>query len=224
MCTVTFIPTQKGYIITSNRDEKMAREKAIFPQVYTINEQQVVFPKDPQAGGTWIASTQEKVVVLLNGAAEKHQIKPQYRKSRGLIVVELASSSDSLNYWETINLEAIEPFTIVLFQNNKLYQLQWNEIEKNKIELAANSTHIWSSSTLYSKEIRVERAKWFINFLRGNQQPNENDIIDFHQFTASENTEFGLRINRNNLLKTMSITQCLVAEGHIKMSYLDLTE
>ena len=224
MCTVTFIPTKEGCIITSNRDEKIAREKAIPPQSYDINTKQIIFPKDQKAGGTWIAHTENKIVVLLNGAQEKHVVKPSYRKSRGLIVIEIASTNNSLAFWKTIDLTEVEPFTIVLFENNKLFQLQWNEIEKSQQELAISENHIWSSSTLYSKEIRTERAKWFSNFMLKNANPTAKDILNFHQFTESDNSEFGLQINRNNLLKTISITQCFVSKNKIQMSYLDLME
>lgn len=224
MCTVTFIATSNGFVISSNRDEKISREKAISPKSYEINSKKVVFPKDQKAGGTWIAHTEKKVVVLLNGAKEKHQAKSFYRKSRGLIVTEIASSNSSLDYWKIVDLENIEPFTIVLFENNKLHQLQWNEIEKSEQEFDVSQNHIWSSSTLYTKEIRTERAKWFKNFLQKNPKPTPNEILHFHQFTESENHEFGLQINRNNLLKTVSISQCLIFENKIQMSYLDLFE
>lgn len=224
MCTVTFIPTTNGCIITSNRDEKIAREKAIPQQSYEINGKQIIFPKDQKAGGTWIAQTENKIVVLLNGAQEKHIKKSFYRKSRGLIVLEIASSNNSLEHWKTIDLTNIEPFTIVLFENNKLFQLQWNEVKKSQEELAISEHYIWSSSTLYAKEIRIERAKWFANFMHKNTNPTAQDILDFHQFTESKNEEFGLQINRNNLLKTISITQCCVSENKIQMSYLDLME
>ena len=224
MCTVTFISTKEGCIITSNRDEKIAREKAIPPQSYEINKKKIIFPKDQKAGGTWIAHTENKIVVLLNGAQEKHVVKSYYRKSRGLIVLEIACENDSLECWKNIDLTEIEPFTMVLFENNKLFQLQWNEIEKSQEELSISENHIWSSSTLYSKEIRLERAKWFEKFINKKSNPTAKDILNFHQFTESENSEFGLQINRNNLLKTISITQCFANEDKIEMSYLDLME
>ena len=120
MCTVTFIPTKEGCIITSNRDEKIAREKAIPPQSYEINTKKIIFPKDQKAGGTWIAHTEDKIVVLLNGAQEKHVVKPSYRKSRGVIALEIIASSNSLSYWNNLNLIDIEPFTIVFFEENQL--------------------------------------------------------------------------------------------------------
>lgn len=222
MCTVTYIPTTNGCIITSNRDEKMAREYAIAPKSYVINGRKLIFPKDQKAGGTWIAHTDNKVVVLLNGAQEKHISKPSYRKSRGLIVVEITSANNSLELWNSIDLTDIEPFTIVLFEENKLYQLQWNNINKSNTELDIKENHIWSSSTLYTKEMKEKRAKWFTNFMLNNRNPSPKDILSFHRFTESENNEFGLQINRNNLLKTISITQCVVSNDKTTIFYLDL--
>ena len=224
MCTVTFIPTKEGCIITSNRDEKIAREKAIPPQSYEINTKKIIFPKDQKAGGTWIAHAENKIVVLLNGAQEKHVVKPSYRKSRGLIVLDLMTAEKTLDCWKTIDLTDIEPFTIVLVENNKLTQLQWNEAEKSTTEFDAKQFHIWSSSTLYSKEIREQRKEWFQDFIKSKNAPTPEEILHFHQFTESENKEFGLQINRNDVLKTISITQCKVKNDIIQMKYLDLFE
>ena len=224
MCTVTYIPTKEGCIITSNRDEKITRERALPPTEYYMEGKKITFPKDPKAGGTWIAHSETKIVVLLNGAQEKHIPKSNYRKSRGLIVLELISVENSLQYWQSVDLTDIEPFTIVLFENNKLLQLQWNEIEKSIEEKDKNKSHIWSSSTLYSKEIREQRKTWFYNFMQNKSNLSAEDIFHFHQFTECENKEYGLQINRNDTLKTISITQCQVTQDNIEMLYLDLFE
>ena len=224
MCTVTYVPTREGCIITSNRDEKITRERALPPAEYFIEGKKIMFPKDPKAGGTWVAHSETKIVVLLNGAQEKHIPKSNYRKSRGLVVLELISAENSLQYWHSLDLTDIEPFTIVIFENNKLMQLQWNEVEKSEEEKDENQFHIWSSSTLYSKEIREQRKVWFTNFIQENNNPTPEEILYFHQFTEAENKEFGLQINRNAILKTISITQCKVTNDKIEMIYLDLFE
>ena len=224
MCTVTYIPTPEGCIITSNRDEKITRERALSPQEYLIDGKKIIFPKDPKAGGTWVAHNETKIIVLLNGAQEKHFPKPNYRKSRGLIVLDLMTAEKTLDCWKTIDLTDIEPFTIVLVENNKLTQLQWNEAEKSTTEFDSKQFHIWSSSTLYSKEIREKRKEWFQDFIKSKNAPTPEEILHFHQFTESENKEFGLQINRNDVLKTISITQCKVTSNTIKMEYLELFE
>jgi uncharacterized protein with NRDE domain len=223
MCTVTFVPTANGVYITSNRDEKTSRQKAIPPTKYLLNNKEIYFPKDPKAGGTWFAHDNQNVLVLLNGAEEKHSIKAQYRKSRGIILLDLIASENTLNEWKLIDLENIEPFTIVYYNSEKLYQLQWNEVEKCTIKLDKTLNHIWSSSTLYSKEIRSERKNWFEQFMSNNESISPQDLLDFHQFTENNNTEYGLQINRKNILKTVSITQ-LVIQDSISLNYIDLLD
>ncbi len=222
MCTVSFVPLKDSYCITSNRDESVLREKAIPPTKYVINEKEIYFPKDPKAGGTWFAHDNENCIVLLNGAEEKHIHKNNYRKSRGLVVIDLITSKKPIEEWKSIDLNEIEPFTIVLFSEKKLYQLRWNEIEKSSFELDATKSHIWSSSTLYDKEIREERANWFKNFINSEEKIDSKKLLNFHQFTEEKNKNYGLQINRNNILKTISITQCIISNKTISFNYIDL--
>ena len=55
MCTVTYIPVGEKKYITSNRDEKAFRKKALPPQPYLHKEISLIYPKDGDAGGSWIA-------------------------------------------------------------------------------------------------------------------------------------------------------------------------
>ena len=223
MCTVSFVNANGKIIITSNRDEKTVRPNAIEPKNYGINNKKIIFPKDKKAGGTWFAINENStILVLLNGAKEKHVLKDNYRKSRGLIVLDLISSESALLEWEAINLENIEPFTLVLFENEKLYQLQWNETQKSSLELDTTQSHIWSSSTLYSKEIRKKRANWFYTFLDTQPKVNEEELFNFHRYTEAENVEHGLVINRNDTLKTLSITQTVIEKNKVAIHYTDL--
>lgn len=223
MCTVSFVRLRNKIIITSNRDEQVLRAETIEPKVYYLNNKNVIFPKDKKAGGTWfVVDEYYKVIVLLNGADKKHIRKESYRKSRGLIVLDLISAKSSIQEWEKIDLIDIEPFTIVLFENEKLYQLQWNETEKSLVELDSHQTHIWSSASLYSEETRNNRKDWFHNFLQTKKDIDENELLDFHRYTENNNSENGLIINRNNFLKTLSITQTVIENNKVEIHYCDL--
>ena len=223
MCTVSFVVSNGQTIITSNRDEKVLRESALEPKNYSINNKNLIFPKDTKAGGTWFAVSDEgTVVVLLNGASEKHQLKANYRKSRGLIVLDLIATYSPILEWESIDLDGIEPFTIVLFQDEKLYQLRWNEIQKEMLLLDATQNHIWSSATLYDATIRAKRAHWFFDFMASKNNFEPNDLFHFHRYTEDQNQEHGLVINRGDVLKTVSITQTVIAQNKVEILYSDL--
>jgi hypothetical protein len=224
MCTVSFVCADNKVIITSNRDEEVVR-LAIPPQNYLINNKNICFPKDPKAGGTWYAIDENaSVLVLLNGAAEKHQWNPPYRRSRGLIVLDLISTDSVIKTWNGIALENVEPFTLVCYQHEQLHQLRWDGTTKQNIPLDATINHIWSSSTLYSKEIREQRAHWFYTFLESKPDVSETDMLHFHRYTETQNQEHGLVINRNGKLKTLSITQSVVEKNKIILLHHDLIE
>lgn len=223
MCTVSFVANNGKVIITSNRDEKVLRPNAIEPRNYLINNKNIIFPKDSKAGGTWFAVDENgTVLVLLNGANEKHKVTLPYRKSRGLIVLDMIGSLSPKDFWQEINLENIEPFTLVLFQNDELFQLRWNGIEKEATALDANKNHVWSSATLYPKYIRENRSDWFYTFLESNPAVSDNEMLDFHRYTEAENLENGLVINRNEELKTLSITQSVTEMNKVVILHCDL--
>ncbi len=224
MCTVSFVCSNAEIIITSNRDEQSIRP-AMPPKNYLVNTKNLCFPKDPKAGGTWFAVDEDaNALVLLNGAAEKHQWSPPYRRSRGLIVLDLLSADSAINTWETIDLDNIEPLTIILYQNQKLYQLRWNGSEKEKITLDPTQNYIWSSSPLYAKPIREQRAQWFANFLETQPNVSPQQMFDFHRYTETEDQEHGLIINRGNKLQTLSITQTVITQNKVTIRHHDLIE
>jgi uncharacterized protein with NRDE domain len=223
MCTVSFVCAKEKVIITSNRDEQVIRPSAIPPKNYTLNGKNIIYPKDPKAGGTWfVVDEKGTVLVLLNGAKEKHQVQLPYRKSRGLIVLEMISSPSPKDFWNEIDLDNIEPFTLVLFQEKQLFQLRWNGVEKSTTALEIDKNYVWSSSTLYSKEIREQRSNWFYSFLDINPEATPEKLLHFHQYTESDNAEHGLVINRNDQLKTLSITQAVFEKNKVILKHLDL--
>jgi hypothetical protein len=223
MCTVSFVKVEGKVIITSNRDERVLRPSAEPPKMYHLNNTNVIYPKDPQAGGTWYAvGDNGTILVLLNGANEKHIVKGPYRLSRGLIVLDIISQSSPKDFWSEIDLDNIEPFTIVLFQNEALYQLRWNGLAKEKIVLDTAKKHIWSSSPLYSAAIRKEREVLFYAALQNKAVIDEQAMYQFHRYTDIEDVENGLVINRDNNLKTLSITQAVIKDNKISMLYYDL--
>jgi hypothetical protein len=223
MCTVSFLASKNAFVFTSNRDEHIARA-AIEPKSYLINGATIFFPKDPLAGGTWFGVNKNgTIIVLLNGAEFKHKHLPPYNRSRGLVVLEMISNKNSIDFWNDINLQNVEPFTLVLFQEQNLYQLRWNGEQKFKVVLNVNEKHIWSSSTLYSKEIAQNRAKWFFDFTNSLKEISSADMLNFHENTHTENTENGLVMKRSDVLKTISITQTVIYKNHIYLIYKDLT-
>lgn len=224
MCTVSFYRDNSKVIITSNRDEHINRPLAFAPKGESYGAKSLYYPKDPQAGGTWFAvSSKGFVFVLLNGGETKHIPNPPYRKSRGIILLEIASSSNLEDVWNDADLINIEPFTIIAFVNKQLIKIRWNGNKKTFKSMNVNTPLIWSSSTLYEQTIIEERKDWFCEFLsRKKEKISAVDLIEFHTSTKREDETNGLLINRNQKILTKNVTQCVVEANQFTLSHLDL--
>ncbi len=193
-------------VVTSNRDEKPYRsaqeiqcDKGIF------------YPKDAAKNGTWFAVTENgNAIVLLNGAFKNHQRETEYRKSRGMIVLDLISTKNVFKSLELIDLQNIEPFTLVIFQKNELAEFRWDGTQKHFKILDSNLPYIWSSATLYDDEAQEKRNAIFKEFLE-NETINEEKIWDFHQ-QKTDDLENGITIKRQNTIQTISTTQVIIAD------------
>jgi hypothetical protein len=68
----------------------------------------------------------------LNGAHEKHTMELSYRKSRGLIVLDIIGNVSPRDF--EYNWMDNEPFTIVLFQERS-FSARWNGAKRsNKLD------------------------------------------------------------------------------------------
>jgi len=223
MCTVTFIPTNEKYFITANRDEKNIRRPAIVPAVYEIRHRKLIFPKDGNAGGTWIALHENgNAAVLLNGAFEKHFPDPPYRKSRGKILLNIIADDRSVRHFYLMELDRIEPFTLVLLEKDNLYECRWDGKDKHCQQLKTHRPYIWSSVTLYDQEAIKKRDQWFAAFLNNKLHPTQTDILQFHLFTGDGDHANDLLMKRENIYSTVSITSMLLTADRGSMKYLDL--
>lgn len=223
MCTVSFIYKGKSdFILTSNRDEASTR-KTIVPKLYEENDVSMLYPKDTVAGGTWIgASSQNRVLCLLNGAFVKHSREASYRKSRGVLVKELLCASDIEKEIENYDFDNIESFTLVIIDWNsklKLIELIWDGLNAHITHLPLESK-IWSSSTLYNHEMKALRQQWFKEYLSQNGSSKE-ELLYFHEYYGIGDSMLDMKIDRG-LLKTVSITQFEKEQGGIQIIYKDL--
>lgn len=224
MCTVSFYKDKDQVIITSNRDENTKRPLALPPRKMVLKNAAVYCPIDPLHNGTWFTVNQTgNVLVLLNGAEKKHIPNPPYKKSRGLILLEIADTEDIIEKWQSVDLQLIENFTIVSYFNGNLIQFRWNGINKSQITLDKNKAHIWSSTTLYDQDTITRREAWFHDFLANKKNGvTGKDFFNFHTNTKNNDKHNGLIINRANEMLTKNVTQVVINQNRFTLEHVDL--
>jgi Transport and Golgi organisation 2 len=221
MCTVTFIPSEHTIFLTSNRDEKHWRSLASLPASHNGRSGRILFPKDGDAGGTWIAVHENgNAIVFLNGGFFAHTPQPPYRRSRGLVLLDLIDQPDPHNFFLTIGLNNIEPFTAIIWDDRRLFECRWDGEQKHSLQLDETIPHIWSSVTLYNPATIAKRIQWFDEWIGQNKKPLQDEILHFHQFTGDGDCHNDLMMNRGQVF-TVSVTSMAIAPNHAVMTYLD---
>jgi len=214
MCTVSFIPLpNKGFIFTSNRDENPNRKTSLAKEII-YNNKTLIAPIDQEKGGTWIATNgANKAVCLLNGAFEKHKRILPYRKSRGCITLEAFDAPNLKEYALHVNLNRIEPFTLILIEDDILTELIWDGTKKHVKNLEFNKMHLWSSATLYSREIHKNKLDYFVKKI-DSIEITPNNILEAH----GKETKTPFILDLENV-KTVSITQLIYKNKNILLNY-----
>jgi hypothetical protein len=223
MCTVSFVPTKGGHVFTFSRDEMPLRKTPYFEASKNLGFKNVYYPQDVKSGGSWfVVDDWGNVAMLFNGGFSKHEKQSYYKKSRGIILLELVSEKDMLSYFTSSSFDGIEPFSIILFENESLYRLVWDGEKKHTITLDKNTNHIFSSATLYTDEIKEKRKDWLYTYLKGVEHINEEAIFNFHATYNSSDTQNGLIINREKSCSTLSISQVYLSQQQCCVKHVDL--
>lgn len=224
MCTVTLIQHNDSIILTSSRDEKESRPTLALAS-YSLHEQNIYFPKDELAGGTWVAySDKKRAACLLNGAFTKHERKSFYSVSRGKILLN-SFSAEIDEYVESCELKDVEPFTLLMMDFNtstRVSELIWDGENKHVTHLHPFMPKIWSSTTLYTREVIEERKEWFETLLLNKHTPNSTDMWTFHSGQHTDDAENNIVMKRAGGLKTVSITQLISSANETSISYKEL--
>lgn len=187
MCTVTYTPYKKhGFILTSSRDEKLERLARARLIEKKRGNSMMVYPEEPVSKGTWFGCTSNGIAgCLLNGAFEKYERKPSYRKSRGLIFIEILDSLGSKKTLTQEFLQEIEPFTLVLvkyFQNDRYVQeFRWDGKEIYNRTIDSEAPHLWASAALFEPGVIEEKKVNYMHLLNTEKEIDSEKLFEMHR-------------------------------------------
>ncbi len=227
MCTVTYLPVSNGFVLTHNRDEAPTRSPQIISREKRFGTE-ILFPKDTKAGGAWIATARDgRTACLLNGAFEKHKHQPPYRLSRGQVLLDFFSWPEPRLFFEQYALEEIEPFTFLFFLPEQVAEFRWDGHTRHLKSLPPGQAHFWCSATLYPAPMQERRERVFRDWLA--QQHLEHPrlpsrIFNLHLTGSVGDPENDFVMNRAGRVCTVSVTQVVLQNGHVRMRYTDLLD
>jgi len=222
MCTLTYLPLENdSFILTSTRDIMRLRAEATKPKEYKRDGLKLYYAKDGKAGGTWLGmSGHKRLICLMNGAFDFYFPEPPYKKSRGLVLLDVLSIKDNLI--KLNDFEGIEPFTMIIIEWSsglELFELRWDGINKHFKKLE-NKAQLWSSSSLYNETVKNKRQDLFNSWLKNNSEYNEHEIMKFHHL-ETDDPKNGIRMKRD-LFCSVSLSCVKKINNNISWTYKDL--
>lgn len=184
MCTVSWIHEDRGYQLFCNRDEKLTRRPAIEPQQFFRDDVRVLAPIDGDSGGTWIATNEFGLTVCLLNGISGGGSGAAPRRSRGLIVLDLASAASSrevmARVWQS-GLQSYEPFTLAVLElGQRATVIEWDGAKKRILPFADSHMPLVSSS-VEPDAVRNQRRFEFARVVRGGQVLDPVSLLMFHQ-------------------------------------------
>lgn len=216
MCIISFYKIKDQILLTHSRDESVFRKSSLEIEERIWANEKYFAPIDQEKQGTWIFYSQKFVACILNGGKTKPNFfRDKYKKSRGIVLLDLMKYNSVEEYIEKENFEGIAPFTIFVYERitEKIFLLFWDENTLEVKDLSSYNFVFRCSSTLYSLDKMLEIEKKFptFNIIR------VNEIYALHDSLKMKDGE----IEKGKA--TTSITQIFINKTDINMKYCPLS-
>lgn len=224
MCTLTFVPTEDGYLVGMNRDELFSRPIAFPPKIFGKGAMEMIYPQEP-SGGAWIAcNSQGNLLALLNRNGNESRNLSEKRRTRGLTIPELIGLPDlttTESHFKQMNLDGLFPFRLVgVFRREKIVnEWRWDGTTKQFLRLSWARKH-WFSSSFSDSLAEKERGR-ACEAAAGERAAGGNGWLHrLHSSHVPKLGPFSICVHRQDAA-TVSYTEARCGETRISMDYLD---
>jgi hypothetical protein len=221
MCTLSFVPNQRGFYLAMNRDEKRTRVKALRPAIVDLGERRAILPREPN-GGTWVAANDSGICVALINWHRIERDPPGSTISRGEVVMALAGCASTEEIAVGLNalrLRHLRPFRLIAIvpSEKKLVEWRWN-LERLSIRKHPWQRQHWFSSGFNERRAELERRR----VCRANEDEKSVGGLAWlrrlHQSHAPARGPFSICMHRADAA-TVSYTEVVVSSRRVQMSY-----
>jgi len=221
MCTVSFIASQRGYLLAMNRDEQHSRAKGLPPQTVVIDGRAVICPSEP-GGGTWIAMNDAGVTfALINWYSVRDTVKAN-SSSRGGVVKSVAaqiSPTGTSRVLRTLPLHQMSPFRLLaIFPAQKeVCQWRWN-LKSLVCRKQRWKSQQWISSGYDEPAAQRMRSKTFRLALRQSNAGRLEWLRRLHRSHTPACGPFSTCMHRADAA-TVSYTEIICSPNRMAMAY-----
>ncbi|MEW6321120.1 MAG: NRDE family protein [Acidobacteriota bacterium] len=227
MCTVSFVhtPERSGFRLMVNRDERRTRPTAGPPMERRQGGVRVVWPTDPESGGTWVAVNDAGLVFALLNRTDGSSTAPAGVRSRGLVIPQLAdarSLGQALERWADLPLTDYAPFRLVIATAGHYACVGWRRERTVRVVGPWERPMMFTSSGLGDAMVEAPRAALFRDLVTAAADPWRGQER-YHHHTWPAARAVSVLMSRPDAV-TVCQTTVLVDSGGIEMSHAPMVD
>jgi hypothetical protein len=226
VCTVSVVPTIRGFRLACNRDEHRLRPLALPPFVRPAGARRSCWPRDPQSGGTWIGvNDMGLAIVLLNRAPTDVVGAVVPTISRGVLIPSLLRLSSIENAMQQIlrrlsvtgGTGAFAPFALVMVQRHRTAVLEYRAGKASVTAGRLARPVLVTSSSLGDEIVDRPRRRLFAALMKSSRHALQAQAR-FHRHYWPDRPHVSVRMSRADAA-TVSHTIVDVSGTRITLSY-----
>jgi hypothetical protein len=155
MCTLSCIPSEAGYLVGMNRDERFSRTRSLPPEIFD----NAIYPHEP-SGGTWLAVNTNGLTLAVLNRNEDGPL-PAKQRSRGELIPAMIASeclADVQRHLVAFDIRGMYPFRLVAISQHdrEICEWQWGT-KLNRLNFEWQPRH-WYSSGISDLEANRGRS------------------------------------------------------------------
>jgi hypothetical protein len=221
MCTVSFIPTTRGFYLAMNRDERIAREAGLPPRMIAEKGCRALYPSEP-SGGTWISVNEHGVCLALVNWHRVERVPPGELVSRGEVVKALATAGSLSGIDKNLRglpLSQMRPFRLMAVANSeqRVGEYRWNLKKVSTRRYGWTRRHWFSSGYDEQKATRV-RTRICQQAWRQDNAGSLKWLRELHASHLPERGPFSVCMHQA-MANTVSYTEVAVENQAVIMIY-----
>ncbi len=222
MCTLTFVPTEDGYLAGMNRDEKLTRLLAIPPKRFDFLGDAAVYPRE-SSGGTWIGcNSHGNLLALLNWNDVRPQVGGTKVRSRGVLIPELIAEHDLTDTharYAQLDLSGFLPFRLIgaFLGESVIREWRWDGLRRQEFNFTWGKRH-WFSSSVSDALARRERCRTCEKAERDGSMDLVSWVRNLHQSHDPVPGPFSVCVHRKDAA-TVSYTEVRCGGDGVSVSY-----
>lgn len=225
MCTFTAVKSADNVLfLTMNRDEKRMRlEAGLEVQCYSNGE--IVFPKDAEAGGTWLGSNSDGVVcALLNRYQDTATPNAANMCSRGAIIpdaLRFGGFDAVCQHLQSVDFSVYQPCNVLVFSLQQARCFGWSGQALHVSDVSSEQPYMLTSSSVEAAYTLSYREGLFRQWAQSYKEATlgaESVLAEYHTATKTGAESESVLMSRA-LTHTKSISQIVMSEYSQELHY-----